>query len=75
MGELRMERFGSLVGSPDESYPQVLEICKLVGREDGIFHCGGASVPALRRSFSTITSRLSQLLQQLRRSTSASEPD
>lgn len=30
-----------MVGSPDELYPQVLEICKLVAKEDGIFHCGG----------------------------------
>lgn len=30
-----------MVGSPDELYPRVLEICKLVGKEDSIFHCGG----------------------------------
>ncbi|CRG84134.1 hypothetical protein PISL3812_01461 [Talaromyces islandicus] len=30
-----------MIGSPDELYPRVFEICKLLGKEDNIFHCGG----------------------------------
>lgn len=30
-----------MIGSPDAIYPRVLEICKLMGSESSIFHCGG----------------------------------
>lgn len=30
-----------MVGSPDGIYPRVREICKLMGPESSIFHCGG----------------------------------
>lgn len=30
-----------MIGSPDKLYPQVFDICKLMGKESAIFHCGG----------------------------------
>lgn len=48
-----------MIGSPDHLYPRVLEICKLVGKESGIFHCGnigaGLQTKLLNNYLSSLT--------------------
>ncbi|KAF3809917.1 putative 3-hydroxyisobutyrate dehydrogenase [Colletotrichum gloeosporioides] len=60
-GAMGAER-GSLsfmVGCSDELYPRVFEICKLMGSEDGIFHCGelgsGLQIKLLNNYLSALT--------------------
>jgi 3-hydroxyisobutyrate dehydrogenase-like beta-hydroxyacid dehydrogenase len=51
-----------MVGCPTELFPIVFAICKLMGKEEGIFHCGVVSKP----SFSTTTCHHSQHWQRQR---------
>ncbi|KAH9232871.1 hypothetical protein K456DRAFT_1750274 [Colletotrichum gloeosporioides 23] len=58
----KASREGSLsfmVGCSDELYPRVFEICKLMGSEDSIFHCGelgsGLQIKLLNNYLSALT--------------------
>lgn len=48
-----------MIGCPDSLYPRVLEICKLMGKEDSIFHCGtlgsGLKTKLLNNYLSSLT--------------------
>ncbi|PVH81136.1 hypothetical protein DL98DRAFT_625978 [Cadophora sp. DSE1049] len=48
-----------MIGSPEKVYPEVLEICKLMGKETSIFHCGdlgtGLKTKLLNNYLSSLT--------------------
>lgn len=48
-----------MIGSPKALYPRVLEICKLLGKESSIFHCGdlgsGLKTKLLNNYLSSLT--------------------
>lgn len=48
-----------MVGSPNDLYPRVLEICKLMAKESSIFHCGdlgaGLKTKLLNNYLSSLT--------------------
>ncbi|KAJ9641773.1 hypothetical protein H2201_003838 [Coniosporium apollinis] len=48
-----------MIGSPDALYPRVFNICKLMGKESGIFHCGdlgtGLKTKLLNNYLSSLT--------------------
>jgi 3-hydroxyisobutyrate/3-hydroxypropionate dehydrogenase len=48
-----------MVGCSDKLYPEVFEICKLMGKEDSIFHCGelgsGLKTKLLNNYLSSLT--------------------
>jgi 3-hydroxyisobutyrate dehydrogenase len=48
-----------MVGAPDDLFPRVVDICKLMGKESGIFHCGslgsGLQTKLLNNYLSSLT--------------------
>ncbi|CAI4215830.1 unnamed protein product [Parascedosporium putredinis] len=48
-----------MIGCPDNLYPRVLELCKLMGKEESIFHCGnlgaGLKTKLLNNYLSSLT--------------------